>query len=77
LPDLREVDLRSPQTRCYKNAAENKQEKLSKERDHEVKHIGTTLHQRITRSLQRRKSIAQGAAEDGKGGLIPGIERRF
>jgi hypothetical protein len=48
-----------------------------KEKDHEIKHIGTTLRQRITRPLQRRKSIDQGVAEDGERGLIPRIARRF
>src|SRR5947208_865707 len=49
--------------------------KQSKERKHEVGHTGKALHQRTTRSLQRRKPIAQGVAEDGKSGFIAGIER--
>jgi hypothetical protein len=55
----------------------NSKKKQQKEREHEIKHIGTTLRERITRHLQRGKSIAQGVAEDGKRGLISRIERRF
>src|SRR5207253_6035008 len=52
------------------NAARNSKNNKIKERKHEVRHTRKTVHQRITRSLQRRKSIAQGVAEDGKRSFI-------
>ena len=71
--------LREPTLRRYamptdallqKCSPVNSRENNQKERKHEVGHIGKALHQRTTRSLQRRKPIAQGVAEDGKGGFI-------
>src|SRR5438477_4639949 len=71
------ADMRCPPTRCYNCSPKVAGTNNQKERKHEVGHIGKALHQRTTRSLQRRKQLLKALPKMAKGASSPELKDAF